>query len=132
METLLEKKNNSTFTKKSIISNNLRIIDHVKKVSKQYDYVLVSVISPLLKTRLKAKKVFKKNYFEVFVNCPLKELKSRDTKGLYKKADQQIIRNLIGYNSMVKYERSKYKVINVNTKKLSIKNSVKKIIKKIT
>ncbi len=126
------KKYNSTFTKKSIINNNIKIINHVKKISKKYDYVLVSVISPLLKTRLKAKKVFKRNYFEIFVNCPLKELKLRDTKGLYKKADQKIIKNLIGYNSEVKYEKSDYKVININTKKLSINNSVKKIIKKIT
>ena len=33
------KKYNSTFTKKSIINNNIKIINHIKKISKKYDYV---------------------------------------------------------------------------------------------
>ena len=92
-----------------IIKNNLNIIKQIDKIKDNYDFVLVSVISPVLKTRLFAKKKFKENYFEIFMKCNLKTLKLRDTKGLYKKADLNIINNLIGYKSKLKYEKSNYK-----------------------
>ena len=40
-------KNNNNFLKNNIIKNNLSIINHVKKIQKKYDFILVSVISPL-------------------------------------------------------------------------------------
>ena len=58
-------------------------------------------------------------------------LMKRDTKGLYKKADKKIIKNLIGYKSKIKYQKSKYKVININTDKQNIKQSTKIILQKI-
>jgi len=85
------------------------IIDNLKKIYSNYDYCIVSVISPLRKTRARAKKIFGKNYFEVYVKCEIKELEKRDTKGLYKLARDNKIKNLIGYNSKIKYETSKYK-----------------------
>ena len=65
------------------------------------------------------------------MKCNLKTLKLRDTKGLYKKADLNIINNLIGYKSKLKYEKSNYKKITINTDKLNISNSTKKILKKL-
>ena len=49
----------------------------------------------------------------------------------YLKAKLKQIDNLIGYNSNIKYEKTKYKKITVNTAKETIKDSGKKIIKKI-
>ena len=120
------------FSKEMIIKNNLNIIKQIDKIKDNYNFVLVSVISPVLKTRLFAKKKFKENYFEIFMKCNLKTLKLRDTKGLYKKADLNIINNLIGYKSKIKYEKSNYKKITINTDKLNISNSTKKILKKIS
>ena len=51
------------FTKSNIIENNLKILKYVKKIYKRYDYTIVSVISPLKKTRIKAKKIFGKYYY---------------------------------------------------------------------
>ena len=79
MVIFLEKKQTKKFTKKSIIKNNISIINYLDKKSK-YDYLLVSVIAPLKKTRYLAYKKFNSNYFEVFTKCSLKELIRRDTK----------------------------------------------------
>lgn len=123
--------NFKNFSKKNIIDNNNLIIDNLKKIYSNYDYCIVSVISPLRKTRARAKKIFGKNYFEVYVKCEIKELEKRDTKGLYKLARDNKIKNLIGYNSKIKYETSKYNRIVINTKLLNINDSIKKIIKNI-
>ena len=79
-------KNKNKFTFKNIIKNNLKIIGYLRKKHNKYDFILVSVISPLKKTRFLAKNIFKKNYFEVNVHCSFRTLIKRDTKGLYKKA----------------------------------------------
>ncbi len=119
------------FSKKAIYKNNFEIIKKVKSIKSKYDYVLVSVISPLCKTRKYSKKLFKNLYYEIFLYCGLKTLKKRDTKGLYKKADMKIINNLIGYKSKIKYEKSKYKVLKIKTDKYSIIQSVNKTLEYI-
>ena len=124
-------KNNNNFSKTNIIKNNLTIINHIKKIKKKYDFVLVAVISPILKTRNIARIKFGKNYFEIYVKCKIKTLEKRDTKKLYAKAKKNIIKNLIGYKSNIKYEISKYKKITINTDKFSKSESIKKIIKKV-
>ena len=90
---------------------------------------MVSVISPLRKSRLKAKKVFKKKYYEILVKCSLKTLQKRDTKGLYLKAKKKIIKNLIGYNSKIKYQYSRYRVTKIETEKKSKNQCVRDILK---
>jgi adenylylsulfate kinase len=124
-------KNNNKFSKRNIIKNNLSIIKYIKKIQKKYDFILVSVISPLLETRNVARIQFGNNYYEVYVKCKIKTLEQRDTKKLYEKAKKKLIKNLIGYNSKIKYEISKYKKIVINTDKLNKTNSIKKIMKKI-
>ena len=124
-------KNINNFSKKNIIYNNNKIILYVKKLILDFDFIIVSVISPLLVTRKKAKKLFGNKYFEVYVKCGIKELIKRDTKGLYKKAKEKKIKNLIGYNSKIKYEESNYKKIIVNTKRQSILSCTNLVLKKI-
>ena len=124
-------KNNNDFTKTNIIKNNLSIINQVKKIQKKYDFILVSVISPLLKTRNIARIKFDKNYFEIYVKCKIETLEKRDTKKLYAKAKKNMIKNLIGYNSNIKYEISTYKKITIDTDKLSKSKSIKKIIERV-
>ena len=46
-------------------------------------------------------------------------------------AQENIIKNLIGYNSNIKYEMSRYKKITINTDKLSKFKSIKTIIKRV-
>ncbi len=120
-----------SFTKKNIIENNIQIINYIDKVKGHYEFIIVSVISPLIRTRLLAKKRFGKNYYEIYVKCSVKVLVKRDTKGLYKLADQKIIKNLIGYNSKIIYEKSKYRKIIINTEKNNIENCINIIENKI-
>ena len=70
-----------TFQKK-ILKNNLSIIRYIDKIKSNFDFILVAVISPLLITRKIAKKIFKKQYYEIYVKCNLNILVNRDTKGL--------------------------------------------------
>ena len=126
-----KKTNKNKFSRFEIINNNLSIIKLIKKKKKNYQYVIVSVISPLLKTRKLAKRLFKKNYLEIYVYCPIQELVKRDTKGLYKLARDNKINNLIGYKSSIKYQKSTYKKLTINTKKNNIAKSVKVIYKNI-
>ena len=123
-----KKKIRKSFTKKKKIKNNYEIINLIKKIREKYDYLIVSVISPLLLTRRHAKKIFENNYYEVYTKCKISTLRKRDTKGLYQLADSGKLKNLIGYKSKIKYERSKYSKIVIDTDKMSIKKSIYKIL----
>ena len=70
-------KNQNKFTIKNILKNNFKIIEYLKKKQRKYDFILVSVISPLSKTRYFAKYVFKKNYHEAYVNCSFQDANSK-------------------------------------------------------
>jgi adenylylsulfate kinase-like enzyme len=129
---IFRKKNKQfSFSKKNIINNNLQIIDYCKKKFDRYDYILVSVISPLKKTRKYAHKIFKENYFEIYIFASLQTLIKRDTKGLYNLSKKGLIKNLIGYNSKINYEKSDHKHLRINTNKLTKQESTLKIIKYI-
>ena len=70
------------------------------------------MISPLQKTREKAKKIFKDNYIEVFVNCPLAELIKREK--LYPKDHKNYLLNLDKRKRFIKSKVSKkiyYKIL---------------------
>ena len=123
-----KKKYKNKFTKKAIYKNNLDIIKKIKSIRNKYDYILLAVISPLSKTRRYSKKLFKELYYEIFLHCSLKTLKKRDTKGLYKKTDIKILKNLIGYKSKINYEKSNYKVLKIKTDKYSIAKSLNKTL----
>ena len=127
----LKEKNKNNFSKINIKKNNLKIINHIQKIQFKYDYILVSVIAPLLVTRKFCHTMFNKKYYEFYIYCKLDTLIKRDTKGLYKKAINKKIKNLIGYNSKIKYEKSTYKITKINTDKHDIITSLKIVIKSI-
>jgi adenylylsulfate kinase-like enzyme len=128
-DTFRKKNKQFSFSKKNIIKNNLQIIDYCKKNYNKYDYILVSVISPLKKTREYANKIFKTDYFEIYVFASIKTLLKRDTKGLYSLSKRGLINNLIGYNSKINYEKSSHKYLRINTNVLSLNQSLAKIFK---
>jgi adenylylsulfate kinase-like enzyme len=113
------------FTSTNIIKNNLSIIKYIETIKNNYDYVLVAVIAPLIKTRSYAKKTFGKTYYEIHTFCRLETLIKRDTKNLYKKAENKILNDLIGFNSTIKYQKSRYKTVKVDTDKYNLKQSIK-------
>lgn len=97
-----------SFDRENILKNNIKIINYCKS-KKNYDYIIVSVISPLKKTRQIAFREFKNDYFEIFVFCSIK--------------------NLIGFNSKIKYEKSNHRHIRINTHLNDKKKCMKKISK---
>ena len=92
------------FTPESININNNLVIDLCKKYYKNYDFIIVSVITPFLKIRKIARDTFGELYYEIYVKASIKKLIERDTKGLYKKALNGDIENMIGISSKVPYE----------------------------
>ena len=89
------------------------------------------MISPFLRTRNFAKKKFGDKYYEIYVKCKIGTLEKRDPKKLYAKARKKIIKNLIGYNSKIKYEASKYKKIIIDTDQHNKSESINILMKKI-
>ena len=126
-----KKRKKNKFNRKEITKNNYEIIKFVKKNLKKYNYIIVSVISPLKITRKYSKKIFKNNYYEIYLYCSKTKLFQRDPKGLYLKAKKGIIKNLIGYNSEIKYEKTNYKKLKLNTGLMSKKKCLDRIIKYI-
>ena len=121
----------ASFSKEHIIENNLKIISHCQDIKKDYDFIIVAVISPYQETRDKARKIFGKDYFEVFLNCPLEVLVKNDIKGIYKKAQLGEIKDLIGFSESSPYEAPKNPDLEIKTDKTSVEDSVKMIWNKI-
>ena len=118
-----EKDEKNKFTTEEIIINNQGIIGLCENLQKEYDYLLVTVIAPFKKTRKEAKEKFSSNYIEVYVKTNLGTVIERDTKGLYKKALQGKLSNMIGFDPGVPYEEPIVPSIILDTNDDSIENS---------
>jgi len=119
---------NLKFTPKDIKKNNLLICKICLKERENYDYILVSVITPFNESRNLIKKKLKKDLIEIFIDCPLKECIKRDPKGLYKKALDKKIKNFIGISKIVPYEKPLNSDIKIRTDKENIKKSLNRIL----
>ena len=88
---------------------------------------LVSAISPYEKARLDAKtKIGEQNFCEIYVKASVEACKSRDPKGLYKKAVAGEIPEFVGISSP--YEEPENPDIIIDTEKLSVDESVNIIV----
>ena len=103
------------FSQSEIFKNNMFIANICENEYKKYDVTIVSVISPYESIRRKIKKIFKNDIYFIYVNADIKSLKSRDTKQLYLKADNNEIKDLIGYSKISKYEKPLNPDIILNT-----------------
>tara|TARA_B110000438_G_scaffold279935_1_gene304768 strand:- start:223 stop:735 length:513 start_codon:yes stop_codon:yes gene_type:complete len=125
-----KKKTKFKLSRKNIINNNIAIINMCKKSINKYDYIIVSAISPLRYSRNLAKKTFGNKYIEFLVKANISDLFKRDTKLLYKRAREENFQ-VLGYNSKIKYEFSKYKTNLINTSKMNKSECLIKIKKKV-
>ena len=98
------------------------------KKTSLHDYIIVSVISPFEETREHARKLLGDNYIEIFVKASLKELVRRDTKGLYKKALNGDLENLIGVDPDTPYQIHKNPDLTIDTDQQNEDQSYKKIL----
>ena len=83
------------YDKKGRIDMAIKRAKMAKFLSKQGQIVIVSTIS-LFSEVYAWNRANLNNYFEVFVECEMNELKKRDQKGLYTKALRGEVQNVVG------------------------------------
>jgi adenylylsulfate kinase len=103
---------------------NIRRIVEVSKLFIDAGMILISAfISPMAENRDYARKQLKEdNFYEIFVECSLKECIRRDIKGHYRQALRGIIKNYTGISAP--YEEPQDPDLVINTEKTDIETSV--------
>ena len=104
------------FGRKDVEVNNLRIAKLcLESKDSEFDLILVPVISPYDEVRKRTRSLLEPYYHLVYVEADIDSLKKRDTKGLYKAADQGLISDLIGYSEINPYDKPSDADFVVNT-----------------
>jgi len=104
------------FGRKDVEVNNLRIAKLcLDSKDSEFDLILVPVISPYDEVRKRTRSLLEPYYHLVYVETDIDSLKKRDTKGLYKAADQGLINDLIGYSEINPYDKPSDADFVVNT-----------------
>lgn len=116
------------FTRDDIEENNRLISYLCLKNIDSYDFILVPIISPFIKSREMARKILGDSFIEIYLSASLTECMRRDVKGLYKKALSGEIENFIGLSRDVPYQIPRTPEIMVDTQKESITESVERIL----
>jgi sulfate adenylyltransferase len=108
---------------------NIRRIGEVAHLFAEAGVIAItSFISPYWKDRNRARKLNREGEFvEVYVKASLEVCESRDPKGLYKKAREGIIPEFTGISAP--YEEPEQPEILLETDKLSVDESVEKILR---
>jgi adenylylsulfate kinase len=70
------------------------------------------------------------NFVEVYVKCPIEVCRQRDVKGLYKLADEGVIKNFTGVSDP--YEAPEHPELILETNKETIEESIACIFRKLT
>ena len=119
------------FTDKDRVENIRRVAEVAKLMCDAGLIVITAFISPFRAEREMARSLFQSGeYKEIFISTPLKIAEQRDPKGLYKKARSGEIPNFTGINSP--YEKPIKPELTIDTSKISVAQSVKKILGIIT
>ncbi len=89
--------------------------------------VLATFISPFENDRALAREIIgSDNFVEIYLSTPLAVCRSRDPKGLYKKAEENEIKSFTGISSP--YEAPKNPTITIDTSTEDAHDSVKRIL----
>jgi adenylylsulfate kinase len=107
---------------------NLRRIAEISRLFIKSGVIAInSFISPTHDGRSMAKSIVGEDYYiEVFINAPLEVCEQRDSKGLYRKARQGLIKDFTGIDSP--FEPPQNADIEILTDRLTIKESVDKLL----
>lgn len=107
---------------------NIRRIGEVAKLFVDSGQIIsTAFISPFREDReLVRNKLEPGEFIEVYLNCPIDVCEARDPKGLYKKARKGEISDFTGIHSP--YEKPENPEIIIETNKLTIEESVDKIL----
>lgn len=116
------------FGHKDVLRNNLRISTLCQKLRKEYDVILVPVISPYESVRKQVRLILQPNFHLIYLKTDINSLINRDTKGLYAAADKGIIKDLIGYSDINPYDEPDNAEIVIETgDNITIEESKRKV-----
>lgn len=107
---------------------NIRRVAEVAKLMVDAGLIVIcAFISPYAEERELVKQIVgEKRFMEVFINCPLAECEKRDTKGLYAKARQGLIKEFTGISAP--YEAPLLPDLELRTAEEAIEESLLKVI----
>jgi len=119
--------NNLTFSSEDR-AENIRRISEVSKLFTNCGVVTLNCfVSPTIEIRNIAKEIIgPENFIEVYINASVETCEGRDVKGLYQKARKGEIKDFTGISAP--FEAPKNPEIEINTAKLSIDESVQKVL----
>ncbi len=122
--------NNLGFSAEDRLENIRRIAEVSRLLINTGLITICSFISPTREIRNLARSIIgEKDFIEIFLNPPMEVCEQRDTKGLYEKARAGIIKDFTGISSP--FEAPANPDLEIDTSKLSIKDSVDLIFEKI-
>ncbi|MBI2573132.1 adenylyl-sulfate kinase [Candidatus Woesearchaeota archaeon] len=119
---------NLGFTPDDIHENNRLIAQLAKDNAKEYDFIIVPIISPFREDRNKARALLEPDFIEVFIDTPLEECIKRDVKGHYQKALKGEIKNFIGVAKENPYQPPSHPEIHIKTKENTIEQAMQIIL----
>ena len=119
--------NNLTFSSKDR-EENIRRIAEVSKLFLNCGIVTLNCfVSPTIEIRNIAKNIIgSDNFIEVYINASIDTCEERDVKGLYKKARKGEIKDFTGISAP--FEAPENPDIEINTNKLSVDESIQKVL----
>ena len=119
--------NNLTFSSKDR-QENIRRIAEVSKLFLNCGIVTLNCfVSPTIEIRNIAKDIIgEDNFIEVYINASIETCEERDVKGLYKKARKGEIKDFTGISAP--FEAPENPDIEINTNKLSVDESIQKVL----
>ena len=119
--------NNLTFSSEDR-AENIRRISEVSKLFMNCGVVTLNCfVSPTIEIRNIAKEIIgEENFIEVYINASVETCEDRDVKGLYQKARKGEIKDFTGISAP--FEAPENPEIEINTAKLSIDESVQRVL----
>jgi len=120
------------FGRADVEINNLNIAQLCMQERSNYDVIIVPIISPIDSVRCAVRELLSPGYYIVYISADINSLKERDPKGLYEKADNGELKDLIGYSDSNPYDMpTKYDFIIHTGKCHSVEESKELFVKYI-
>lgn len=115
------------FTRKERILHLKRVSYLVKILEKNNVSVVASFVSPYKEARENIRKMTGNNYVEIYVKASVETCKTRDERGIYKKAEKGEIKNFTGVSDL--YEEPESPHIILETEKYSPTQCAEQVIR---
>ena len=116
-----------SFSPKDIIENSKIIASLCSKNRSVADIIFVPVITPFNQSRDFLKQQLEPGFHLIYIKTDLDSVVSRDVKGLYARALKGEILNFIGIDPKVPFESPTFKNLEIDTSRLSVRESSKKL-----